>query len=265
MNSKLAVFLFAAGEGKRLRPYTQHTAKPLLAINPKDTLLSLWLQKLNSAELPLQVFINAARHYQGFSNYLDKVRGNYPNLEITLIHEQSGPFETAGGLYHFAKLYPKLEATRMLLISSDIYSDCPIQALFDHADFQEYHRDSGKNTSHLFYVENPEHHPQGDFCLGSELASSSKNLRTLESSPTNHKPSVCYSGVAWIDFSSFLAYALQLPSDQRQNGKIAEFFCYLISQQAITASKLPGSWQDVGRVEDLLALRAKFDFLEEGI
>ena len=258
IKSGLAVFLFAAGEGKRLYPYTLHTAKPLLPISNQDTLLSLWLDKLNSHNLWLQVYINAARHYQAFADYLQKLRVRYPYLDVHLIHEASGPFETAGGLYQCITLNPQLQDTRMLLISSDIYSDCSPQSLFERSDFPHYHKPYGKNSCHFFYVENPKHHPQGDFALGTQLEAMPQGVLPLEGLGESRIQSVCYSGIAWIQVSEFVAYAEQLPRAKREYGKIADFFRFLIAKKIITTTKLEGYWQDTGRPEDLQALRQRF-------
>ena len=89
----MKAMILCAGYGKRLRPLTQKTPKPLLKIG-NETLLSNTIKFLKLFGVK-EIVINV--HYLGnkIKEYIDK---NKFNLSITIIEEKENILDTGGGV-----------------------------------------------------------------------------------------------------------------------------------------------------------------------
>lgn len=145
----IQAMILAAGEGRRMRPLTLNTPKPLLPVAGKP-LIEHQLARLAAAGIEHCV-INVA--YLG-----DQIRhalgdGSRHGLRITYSVE-SQPLETGGALY---RVLPLLNETPFLLINADIWLEYPLHDLLAQAAAIE--------DGHLVLVENPDHNRSGDFTL----------------------------------------------------------------------------------------------------
>lgn len=152
----MKAMILAAGRGKRMRPLTDHTPKPLLPYRGKMLIehLLIALQRAGFKE----VIINTAHLPEQFGEKLGD--GRRYELNITYSPEAPGGLETGGGIFN---ALPLLGSDPFLVISGDIWTDFPFEQL---RDFK-----LGENIlAHLILTDNPDHHPEGDFAINNGYA-----------------------------------------------------------------------------------------------
>ncbi len=143
--------ILAAGRGERLRPLTDLTPKPLLEVAGKP-LIAWHLEKLAKAGFS-RVIINHAHLGKQIENTLGD--GSRWGLQIRYSAEGQGrALETGGGI---CKALPLLGDGPFVVINGDIFTE------LDYASLKL--RLPEHSLAHLILVDNPEHHPQGDFVL----------------------------------------------------------------------------------------------------
>ena len=140
--------ILAAGRGERMRPLTDTTPKPLLAVGGKS-LIVRHLERLARAGVR-EVVINTSHLAEQFPEALGD--GSRWNLRIHYSHEGPEPLETGGGML---RALPLLGAAPFIAVSADIVSD------FDYATLPE----EPAGLAHLIMVPNPDFLPRGDFWL----------------------------------------------------------------------------------------------------
>ncbi len=141
--------ILAAGRGERMRPLTDCVPKPLLKVAGKA--LIVWhLEKLAKAGFS-QVVINHAHLGAQIEDALGD--GSRWGLQIRYSAEGQGrALETGGGI---CKALPLLGDGPFVVINGDIFTELDYAAL----KLPEH------SLAHLILVDNPEHHPRGDFAL----------------------------------------------------------------------------------------------------
>ncbi|WP_457674436.1 N-acetylmuramate alpha-1-phosphate uridylyltransferase MurU [Thiolapillus sp.] len=141
--------ILAAGRGERLRPLTDHTPKPLLGAGGKP--LIVWqLEKLARAGFR-RVIVNHAHLGEQIEARLGD--GHAWGLDIRYSAEGQGhALETGGGI---CKALPLLGDGPFLVINGDVFTDL---------DYGQLALEQG-DLAHLVLVNNPAHHPRGDFRL----------------------------------------------------------------------------------------------------
>lgn len=145
--------IFAAGLGERMRPLTNHTPKPLLEAGGKP--LIVWhLEKLAALGVHY-VVINTSHLAEQFPEVLGD--GSRWGLRIRYAYEGPTPLETGGGMLN---ALPLLGPEPFIAVSGDIWTD---------ADFGILPTEPA-DLAHLMMVDNPAHHPTGDFHLDAEGA-----------------------------------------------------------------------------------------------
>ena len=141
--------IFAAGLGERMRPLTTHTPKPLLEAGGKP--LIVWhLEKLAALGVHY-VVINTSHLADRFPESLGD--GARWGLRIRYAYEGPTPLETGGGMLN---ALPLLGPEPFLAIAGDVWTDADLSALPAEP----------AGLAHLLMVDNPAHHPTGDFRLG---------------------------------------------------------------------------------------------------
>jgi len=143
--------IFAAGLGERMRPLTDHTPKPLLEAGGKP-LIAWHLEKLAAAGVHY-VVINTSHLAERFPEVLGD--GSRWGLRIRYAYEGPTPLETGGGMLNALSL---LGDAPFLALNGDIHSD------LDYASLPT----EPQGLAHLVMVDNPAHHPQGDFALDAQ-------------------------------------------------------------------------------------------------
>jgi N-acetyl-alpha-D-muramate 1-phosphate uridylyltransferase len=151
----MKAMILAAGLGSRMRPLTDHTPKPLLKVGGQY-LIAHHLHHLASAGIT-DVVINHS--YLGEQIVRALKDGSEFGLNIQYSAEPER-LETGGGIF---KALPMLGDQPFIVINGDVWSDYPLIKLIS----KQY------SQVHLVLVNNPTHHPTGDFALseGKVLAS----------------------------------------------------------------------------------------------
>ena len=229
--------LLAAGEGRRLRPLTLTTPKPLLRVGGKP-LIHWQLERLAAVGVT-QVIINLAWLGQQIREYLT----TQPQLGLEVIFsEEPAPLETGGALL-FAR--HRIHADSFWLVNADSW--CPaLPPLSEPAPGQVQ----------LGMVPNPAFHPQGDFYFNS-----STGQLACSASPATPNTAT---------FSGISRFSRQVLSDQTLlecYGKhytpgeafaLAPLLRFLIQKGRAQGLWIPQGWVDVGTPERLQALDAEF-------
>lgn len=143
--------IFAAGLGERMRPLTDRTPKPLLEAGGKP-LVAWHLEKLANAGVHY-VVINTSHLAEQFPDVLGD--GSRWGLRIRYAYEGPTPLETGGGMLNALSL---LGEEPFIAVNGDIHNDV------DYARLPA----EPQGLAHLVMVDNPEHHPDGDFLLDAD-------------------------------------------------------------------------------------------------
>lgn len=214
--------ILAAGYGKRLRPLTDHTPKPLVSIGGKPLIVH-HLEKIAQTGIT-EVIINLGH----LGAKIPETLGNGDTWGLSIQYSEEGPdpLETGGGM---AKALPLLGSETFLLVNGDVWCDL---------DFSSIPRSLESNDQSLLYlVSQPDWRERGDFSL--------VNGRVVES----ESPQYLYAGIA-----------LYHPSIL-EGAKVEKFSIVPRLKQAITSDRVAGilhqgEWDDVGTPERLHAIQA---------
>lgn len=213
--------ILAAGRGERMRPLTDTLPKPLLSVRGKP-LIEYHLCGLQQSGVE-QVVINHAWLGHKIEQYLGD--GQRFGLRIQYSAEPQA-LETAGGIVNAMPLLLRADASEILVVNGDIFCD------FDYRDLAPMET---QTLAHLVMVNNPEHHPDGDFALD-------QNKLTLHG-----ESKLTFSGIglyrpAFFDGLSAQRYPMR------------PLFERFIAEGRVTAQLHPGQWTDVGTPQRLAQL-----------
>ena len=140
--------LLSAGRGERMRPLTDAIPKPLLTIGGKP--LIVHLVEALVAEGFHELVINHAWHGAMIEQRLGDGQEFGANIEYSA--EGANALETGGGI---RRALPLLGSDPFVAVNADIWTDFPFGSLPDALD----------SLAHVILVDNPAHHPDGDFVL----------------------------------------------------------------------------------------------------
>lgn len=144
----MKAMILAAGRGERMRPLTNTMPKPLLRIGGQ-TLIERHIHALAGAGIR-ELVINHAHLGRKLEQALGD-GGNY-GVDIRWSPEPEGALETGGGIFN---ALPLLGDAPFIVVNADIWTDYPFGELPEQPD----------GLAHLVLVDNPAHHPGGDFVL----------------------------------------------------------------------------------------------------
>ncbi|HEY6094835.1 MAG TPA: nucleotidyltransferase family protein [Gallionellaceae bacterium] len=225
----MRVMILAAGRGERMRPLTDHTPKPLLAVAGKP--LIVWhIERLAAAGLT-RLVINHAHLGQQIEEALGD--GGRYGVHIQYSPERPAALETAGGIAHALHL---LGDEVFAVINGDVYCDYDLAQLPARATALRASHD----LAHLVLVNNPPHHPQGDFHLqqGRLLPTDDQRLATDDSKLT-------FSGIG------LYKPALFAHLDRNAAAPLAPLLRKQIVQGQASGEHHQGVWVDVGTPQRL--------------
>ncbi len=171
----MMAMLLAAGRGERMRPLTDLTPKPLLVAGGKP--LIVWhIERLARAGIT-DLVINHAHLGAQLENALGD--GCRFGVHIRYSPEHPSALETAGGIAHALHL---LGEEPFAVINGDIYCNYDFGRLPAHVAALQ----ASNDTAHLVLINNPPHHPNGDFHLhkGRLISTSDQRLTTNDSKLT---------------------------------------------------------------------------------
>jgi MurNAc alpha-1-phosphate uridylyltransferase len=144
----MKAMILAAGRGERMRPLTDTMPKPLLRIGGQ-TMIERHIHALARAGIR-ELVINHAH----LGDKLVKALGDGGNygVDIRWSSEPEGALETGGGIFN---ALPLLGEAPFIVVNADIWTDFPFGELPEQPD----------GLAYLVLVDNPKHHPGGDFVL----------------------------------------------------------------------------------------------------
>lgn len=240
---RAGALLLAAGRGERMRPLTDVTPKPLLAVRGQP-LMAWCLQRM--AEGGLQdVVVNTAWLGEQIPAALGHVwpADDPPaSLHLRYSHEGrdfGGALETAGGI---VRALPWLDEV-FWVAAGDVHAP---DFAFDPQDRDRLMASSC--LAHLWLVPNPDHHPQGDFGL------SEQGLAIHQGPPEMKR--FTFSTMALYKKAFFELPGCQIPAGNPRGIKaaLAPLLRQAMDEGLVSASLYTGRWADVGTPERLAEL-----------
>jgi MurNAc alpha-1-phosphate uridylyltransferase len=222
----MKAMILAAGKGERLRPLTLHSPKPLVRAGGVP-LIEYHLRAIKSAGVE-DVVINHAWLGQQIEDYLGD--GRQWGLKIRYSPEGE-PLETGGGIF---RALPLLGDEPFLVVNGDIWVDFDFSSLMKPL----------KGLAHLVLVDNPPHHPDGDFALIDGHVHDDAA-----------QPRLTYSGIAVLHPQLFAGCT-------EGAFKLAPLLRDAMAKGLVTGQRFGGRWVDVGtherlaEVEQILAVKS---------
>lgn len=229
------IMILAAGKGERMKPLTDTCPKPLLRAGEK-MLIEYHLEKLAQAGFS-SVVINHA--YLG-----DMIEATLQDGKRYGLHIQYSPesivLETAGGIANALPLLTNPDKDQpFAVINADIFCNMDFSAL--QPVLQQIQSDSEQMLAHLILVNNPPHHPEGDFSLHDDTG------KLVESTCPDCRK---------LTFSGIGVYHPELFKNvlSGRAEKLAPLLRQAIAAGKATGSYFPGLWLDIGTPERLQLL-----------
>ena len=226
--------IFAAGRGDRMRPLTDTTPKPLLAVGGKP--LIVWqIEALARAG-----FSDIVVNHAWLGDKLETALGDGRQFGVRIHWSPEGTaLETAGGIAHALPLLTADGGDGVFLaVSGDIFCDFDYRQLLPRTRAMAA---AARPQMHLVMVPNPPFHPHGDFALGDD-----GHL---------HMPADGAAGQA-LTFGNIGLYDTRLFRDIAPGQKVAmsPYYRDAIRQGTATGERFDGRWENVGTPEQLAAL-----------
>ena len=163
--------VLAAGRGERMGPLTDNIPKPLLTVGGKA--LIVHLVEALVAEGFRELVINHAWHGAMIEERLGD--GDEFGASIEYSAEGDRALETGGGIRH---ALPLLGNDPFVAVNADVWTDFPFSNLPDALE----------TLGHLVLVDNPAHHPGGDFTLAGTRVGSGRDHRLTFSGIGVYRP-----------------------------------------------------------------------------
>ena len=207
-----------------MRPLTDHTPKPLLQAGGKP--LIVWhIEKLARAGITGLVINHANLGVQ-----IETALGDGCQFGVSIRYSPEHPsaLETAGGIANALHLLGRQPFAE---INGDIYCDYDPAHLLERLTALQ----ASGDIAHLVLVNNPAHHPDGDFCLRHE--------RIIDGTPK-----LTFSGIGI--YQPFLFDHIS----RGTSAKLAPLLRAQITLGKVSGEHYSGYWVDVGtpqRLEEL--------------
>ena len=232
----MKALIFAAGQGERMRPLTEHTPKPLLEAGG-EPLIAWHLRQLAALGI-VDVVVNTSWLADRFTQVL----GDGSRYGVCLHYAFEGPIplETGGGMLH---ALPLLGDAPFIAINGDIWSDFALARLPREP----------QGDAHLVLVDNPPHHPTGDFELLDDARVRDRGF---------DRPALTFAGIGmyrpalldnWRKVIGTAAGVEQTPP----RFKLVPLLRAAMAAGRVTGERHLGCWTDVGTPERLAQLNAQ--------
>ncbi|HNE26768.1 MAG TPA: nucleotidyltransferase family protein [Pseudomonadales bacterium] len=219
----MKAMILAAGLGTRMRPLTDRCPKPLLDVAGKP-LIVRHIERLVAAGFG-ELVINTAH----LGHMIEETLGDGSAWGARIAYSREPqPLETAGGI---VQALPLLGEEPFLVINGDIWIDFPLAALRRPLP--------AGALAHLVLVDNPAHHPQGDFVLRDEYVLSRGNEQGLT-----------FSGLSIVSPALFAAWRVRAG----EAFPLREVLLPAMQNHAVRGEHYSGYWLDVGTPQRLQAL-----------
>ena len=226
----MRAMILAAGRGERMRPLTDTCPKPLLPVGGRP-LIAWHLESLARAGIT-DILVNHA----WLGERIEAALGDGRAYGVRLRYSAESPaLETAGGI---ARALPFFQDRPFLVLNGDVWCDwdparAPRLAAAWPAD----------RLAHLVLVDNPAHHPAGDFTLRAD---------GLVEPPAD-------AAAATLTFAGIGLYrpALFAGTDPDRPAPLAPLLRRAMAARAVSGERHAGRWIDVGTPARLAALDAE--------
>jgi MurNAc alpha-1-phosphate uridylyltransferase len=263
--SALATALvLAAGRGERMRPLTDVTPKPLLAVRGQ-ALMQWAMQGLQRGGVT-QVVINTAWLGEQIAQHFGNTFQTAGQAPMRLHYSQEGvdfggALETAGGI---VRALPQLQDV-FWVVAGDVFAPDFVFALEAFARFK-----TSPQLAHIWLVPNPEHNLGGDFGLSADglalnlpklavaTSASAGALKVAIASQGAELPRYTFSTIALYKRAFFEAAWCPIPAGNPAGVKapLAAMLRAAMDNGMVSASLYSGAWTDVGTPDRLAQLNA---------
>lgn len=256
--------ILAAGLGERMRPLTDHTPKPLLQAGGKP-LIQWQIERLRQAG-----FTSLVINHAHLGMKLEGALGDGADLGVNIAwSREAEPLESAGGI---ATALPLLGGAPFLVTNGDVYAE------FDYARLLPILQEMAGNPDHLAHlvlVNNPPHHPEGDFVLlpspiGRGAGGEGAAMNAATTVHPFHLPSDCQprslspnpspgGGGERFTFSGIGCYRPELFAGiaPMTKAKLAPLLRAAMAKGQVSGEHFSGRWEDVGTPARLANLDAE--------
>jgi len=215
----MKAMILAAGRGNRMRPLTDQTPKPLLQVGGA-ALIVHQIRRLREAGFT-ELVINHAH----LGAQIERALGNGSAFQVRIQYSpetEGRALETGGGIH---RALPLLGDAPFVVTNGDIWCD------FDYRQL----RLEAQDLAQIVLVDNPSHHPAGDFALLGERVQPDGNSR--------------------LTFSGIGLYRPQLFADCEPGAfPLAPVLRAAMAQGRCSGLHHRGDWRDIGTAERLQAL-----------
>ncbi|RKR06600.1 MurNAc alpha-1-phosphate uridylyltransferase [Kushneria sinocarnis] len=218
----MKAMILAAGFGRRMRPLTEHTPKPLLEAGGRPLIVH-HLERLRRAGIR-EVVINVSHLAERLIEALGD--GRHYDISIRWSREDT-PLETAGGIRH---ALPLLDEAPFLLINGDVWCDLDPGRLAL----------APNDLAQLVMVDNPPQHSGGDF-----------HLDDADRLHPRGEPKLTYAGIA------LLHPELIAGVPEGEATRLAPLLIEAMQHDRVGGYHYHGDWDDIGTPERLAALDAR--------
>ena len=231
----MKAIILAAGRGARMRPLTDHTPKPLLAVRGKP-LIEWHIEALARAGVR-EIVVNTA----WLEERIVAALGDGTRFGVALRYsmegrDHGGALETAGGIANALPWLVEQPDDPFWVVSGDIFA--PAFA-FDRADVERFARTDA--DAHVWLVPNPPFHPEGDFGLTTDG-------HGLADGPGPDGRTLTYANFA------LMRAALVAHVEPGKKIALAPLLFDGMRRRRITAEVYSGAWENVGTPAQLQAL-----------
>ncbi|MEQ5801044.1 N-acetylmuramate alpha-1-phosphate uridylyltransferase MurU [Halomonas sp. H10-9-1] len=215
----MKAMILAAGLGTRMRPLTDHCPKPLLPVGGRPLIVH-HLGRLRAAGIT-EVVINVSYRAEQIIAALGDGAGHGVSIAWS---REATPLETGGGI---RQALPLLGAAPFLLVNGDVWCDLDPATLPALSD---------GDLARLVLVDNPDHHPAGDF-----------HLDAAGRLHAGGEPRLTYAGIGLLDPALVAA-------EPQGAFALAPLLRRAMAEGRVAGHHYRGRWVDVGTPERLRAL-----------
>jgi len=209
--------ILAAGKGERLKPLTDKVPKPLIEVSGK-TLLERNINRLYESGVR-NIIVNGSKMGEKIELFLEKYQQSVMNIEF--INEGEEPLGTAGAIFNIIDR-GLIKDEQFWIVNADIMTSFSFKCISLKPGIM----------GHVVLVPNPEHNPNGDFCLDGDRVTISNNQRYT------------FSGISFFSVNCF-------KQSSKRYFSLADLLNEYIDKEMITGELFQGDWLDIGTADRL--------------
>jgi N-acetyl-alpha-D-muramate 1-phosphate uridylyltransferase len=217
--------ILAAGRGERMRPLTDGMPKALLPAGGR-ALIEWHVLRLAAAG-----FRDVVVNHAWLGTMIEEALGDGARYGVRLRYSaEPVALETAGGI---ANALPLIDGAAFPVVNADVYCDYDYDRL---AALAHQLAAAPERAGHLVLVDNPPHHPEGDFSLdGSRVGEAGA-------------PRLTFSGIGIYRRELFAGLPRGAPA------RLAPLLRTAIARDRLSGERFTGRWVDVGTPDRLAEL-----------